>query len=99
VLLRGGFFGVSWGAAKTARKLHIEESRVVGNRQHLVVAEYEGKRVLIGISPGRIDFLCGLEGDQAGQGVAFAEALSDATSAAFSPTKTEGRDVGTKEVQ
>lgn len=99
VLLRGGFFGVSWGAAKTARKLRIEESRVVGSRQHLVVAEYEGKRVLLGVSPGRIDFLCGLEGDHSGQTLAFAEALSDATSAAVSPRKTGGRDAGTQEVQ
>ncbi len=98
VLLRGGFFGVSWGAAKTARKLHIEESRVVGNRQHLVVAEYEGKRVLLGISPGRIDYLCGLEGDQNGHGSVFSEALSAATSEAYAPTKTAGRDAGTKEV-
>jgi flagellar protein FliO/FliZ len=80
VLLRGGFFGVSWGAAKTVRKLRIEESRTVGNRQHLVVAEYEGRRVLLGISPQRIDYLCGLDTEGSGSGGGFSEALSDATS-------------------
>lgn len=80
VLLRGGYFGVSWGAAKTVRKLRIEESRTVGSRQHLVVAEYEGRRVLLGISPARIDYLCALDGDGVGHGVGFSEALSDASS-------------------
>jgi hypothetical protein len=99
VLLRGGFFGVSWGASKTARKLHIEESRMVGNRQHLMVAEYDGRRVLLGVSPGRIDFLCGLESETAGQGLAFSEALSDATSGASSPLKAEAGNGRTKEAQ
>ena len=80
VLLRGGYFGVSWGASKTVRKLRIEESRTVGSRQHLVVAEYEGRRVLLGISPARIDYLCALDGDGVGHGVGFSEALSDASS-------------------
>ena len=97
VLLRGGFFGVSWGAAKTVRKLRIEESRTVGNRQHLVVAEYEGRRVLLGISPGRIDFLCGLDGDGAGQGGGFSEALSDATSGALPLSRAEQKDEPVKE--
>jgi flagellar protein FliO/FliZ len=79
VLLRGGYFGVSWGAAKAVRKLRIEESRTVGNRQHLVVAEYEGRRVLLGISPARIDYLCGLDGDGGAPAGTFSEALSDAT--------------------
>jgi flagellar protein FliO/FliZ len=97
VLLRGGFFGVSWGAAKTVRKLRIEESRTVGNRQHLVVAEYEGRRVLLGISPGRIDYLCGLDGEGAGHGGAFSEALSDATSGALPTPKGEHKDEAVKE--
>lgn len=97
VLLRGGFFGVSWGAAKTVRKLRIEESRTVGNRQHLVVAEYEGRRVLLGISPGRIDYLCGLDGDGAGQGGGFSEALSEATSGALPSPKSDWKDEAVKE--
>jgi len=97
VLLRGGFFGVSWGAAKTVRKLRIEESRTVGNRQHLVVAEYEGRRVLLGISPGRIDYLCGLDGDGGGQGGGFSEALSEATSGALPLPKGNQKDEAVKE--
>ena len=97
VLLRGGFFGVSWGAAKTVRKLRIEESRTVGNRQHLVVAEYEGRRVLLGISPGRIDYLCGLDGEGSGQGGGFSEALSAATSASLPLPTGEHKDEAAKE--
>lgn len=97
VLLRGGFFGVSWGAAKTVRKLRIEESRTVGNRQHLVVAEYEGRRVLLGISPGRIDYLCGLDGEGSGQGGGFSDALSDATSGTLPTLKDEHTDAAVKE--
>ena len=99
VLLRGGFFGVSWGAAKTVRKLRIEESRTVGNRQHLVVAEYEGRRVLLGISPGRIDYLCGLDSEGAGHGGGFSEVLSDATSGALPLSKDEHRTEAVKEVK
>jgi flagellar protein FliO/FliZ len=48
---------------KGPRKLVVSESRMVGNRQFLIVAEYEGKKMLLGISPGRIDYLCNL-GDE-----------------------------------
>jgi len=92
VLLRGGYFGVSWGAAKTVRKLRIEESRTVGSRQHLVVAEYEGRRVLLGISPARIDYLCGLDGDGGGQADGFSEVLSDAAGGKL-PQSREGQKV------
>ena len=97
VLLRGGFFGVSWGAAKTARKLRIEESRTVGNRQHLVVAEYEGRRVLLGISPGRIDYLCGLDNEGVLPGVGFSDALSDASSGPPPQSRGDLKDLGVKE--
>ena len=88
---------MSWGAAKTVRKLRIEESRTVGNRQHLVVAEYEGRRVLLGISPGRIDYLCGLDGEGSGQGGGFSEALSAATSASLPLPTGEHKDEAAKE--
>jgi flagellar protein FliO/FliZ len=46
------------------RKLAIAETRPLGNRQYLVVADYEGKKFLLGVCPGRIDLLAplGLEG-------------------------------------
>ncbi len=40
-----------------ARKLSVAESRPLGNRQYLVVADYEGKKFLLGVCPGRIDLL------------------------------------------
>jgi len=61
VLVRNGFFGVLRGGGKVEKKLHIEETRSLGHRQYLVVAEYEGRRFLLGVCPGRIDYLSGLE--------------------------------------
>lgn len=51
------FFTKSGGSP---RKLQISESRMLAGRQFLIVAEYENKKVLIGVSPGRIDYLCNL---------------------------------------
>ena len=47
---------VNLGKRET-RLLVIEESRSLGNRQFLVVASYEGKKLLLGVCPGRIDLL------------------------------------------
>ena len=47
--------------AGAVKKLEISETRMLGNRQFLVVAEYEGKKVLIGVCPGRIDYICRLD--------------------------------------
>jgi flagellar protein FliO/FliZ len=54
--------GTSGLAGREARKLAIAESRSLGNRQYLVVADYEGKKFLIGVCPGRIDLLSPLDG-------------------------------------
>ena len=48
------------GGAKGPRKLVVSESRSLGNRQFLVVVEYESERVLLGVTPGKIDYLCPL---------------------------------------
>lgn len=48
------------------RKLQISETRMLGNRQFLVVAEYEGRKMLIGVCPGRIDYLATLAAGEAG---------------------------------
>jgi flagellar protein FliO/FliZ len=45
---------------KHDRKLAIEETRSLGNRQYLIVAAYEGKKVLLGVTPGKIKLLCEL---------------------------------------
>lgn len=46
-----------------ARKLVIAESRPLGNRQHLVVADYDGQKFLLGVCPGRIEMLSPLRSD------------------------------------
>jgi flagellar protein FliO/FliZ len=56
--LKSGGFMVFQRGAKGPRKLTISETRMLGNRQFLVVAEFEEKKMLIGVCPGRIDYLC-----------------------------------------
>jgi flagellar protein FliO/FliZ len=59
---------------KGARKLNVAETRMLGNRQFLVVAEYEGRKMLLGVCPGRIELLSDL-GAQAEE--AFTTHLSE----------------------
>jgi flagellar protein FliO/FliZ len=49
-------------AGRDARKLAVTESRSLGNRQYLVVADYDGRKFLLGVCPGRIDLLAPLDG-------------------------------------
>ena len=48
-------------AGRDVRKLAIDETRSLGSRQYLVVASYEGKKLLLGVCPGRIDLLTTLD--------------------------------------
>ena len=48
---------------RTERKIVIEETRSLGNRQYLVVAGYEGKKFLLGVTAGQIQMLSTLDGD------------------------------------
>jgi len=48
------------------RKLQLEETRPLGNRQYLVVANYDGKKFLLGVTTGQIQMLAQLE-DGAGE--------------------------------
>lgn len=60
---RSGMAGMTLGkGGKSAKKLVISEARTLGNRQFLVVAEYEEKKMLLGVCPGRIDYLATLGG-------------------------------------
>jgi flagellar protein FliO/FliZ len=59
LLLRGRKISLP---GRAARKLAIDETRSLGSRQYLVVASYEGKKMLLGVCPGRIDLLTSLEG-------------------------------------
>jgi flagellar protein FliO/FliZ len=54
----------SAGSDRPGRKLSIAETRPLGNRQHLLVADYDGKKFLLAVCPGRIDLLTPLDSDQ-----------------------------------
>ena len=43
------------------RKLQLEETRPLGNRQYLVVADYDGKKFLLGVTTGQIQMLARLD--------------------------------------
>jgi flagellar biogenesis protein FliO len=58
---RTGFNGLL-RKGKGEKKLIISEARTLGNRQFLVVAEYENRKMLLGVCPGRIDYLSTLSG-------------------------------------
>ncbi len=49
-------------ANRSEKKLHVAETRPLGNRQYLVVADYEGQRFLLGVTPGQIQMLTPLKG-------------------------------------
>ena len=48
-------------AGGKGRKLQIDETKPLGNRQYLVVADYDGRKFLLGVTPGRIQMLTSLE--------------------------------------
>jgi flagellar protein FliO/FliZ len=50
-----------------ARKLQIDETRSLGSRQYLVVASYEGRKLLLGVCPGKIDLLTTLDAADEGK--------------------------------
>jgi flagellar protein FliO/FliZ len=58
---RGGVRGTLAGTAKLA----IAESKSLGSRQYLVVADYDGKKFLLGVCPGSIELLTPLDGEKA----------------------------------
>jgi flagellar protein FliO/FliZ len=43
------------------RKLLVLETRPLGNKQYLLVVGYEDTRMLLGVTPGKIDYLCPLD--------------------------------------
>lgn len=47
-----------------SRKIQIEETRPIGNRQYLVLATCEGKRLLLGVTANQIDLLTELEAEK-----------------------------------
>lgn len=51
------------GSGEPQRRLAIAESKPLGNRQYLVVADYDGRKFLLGVCPGRIEMLTPLGED------------------------------------
>ena len=58
-LFKSGFMRKSF--AKGEGKLKIAETRMLGNRQFLSVVEYGDQKILIGVGPGKIDYLTTLQ--------------------------------------
>ena len=70
-LNRKGFFGKIQAA--TSGKLRIKDQIMLGNRQFLVVAEYAGREIMLGIGPGFITHVCDLGEKDSGFETALAE--------------------------
>lgn len=58
-LFKSGFMRKSF--AKGEGKLKVAETRMLGNRQFLSVVEYGDQKILIGVGPGKIDYLTTLQ--------------------------------------
>ncbi len=56
--------GLTRSAALGGARLSIAETRSLGSRQYLVVADYDGRKFLLGVCPGSIELLTPLDGDQ-----------------------------------
>lgn len=76
--LVGVFFAFKrFGLPKTRQtgSLELLETRPLGGRQFLMVAKYGEKHVLLGVCPGRIDYLCDLKDGVGAPEQNFEEAL------------------------
>ena len=67
LLVGGAFYLIKRGSlprpfARNDGKLQVLETRMLGNRQFLLVVEYDEARMLLGVCPGRIDYLTPLTG-------------------------------------
>ena len=49
------------GARTGENRLHLLETKILGNRQFLVVVKYQDNKMLLGVGPGRIQYLCPLD--------------------------------------
>ena len=44
----------------SSRSLRVAETRALGQKQFLAIVECDERRILVGFSPGRMDYLCNL---------------------------------------
>jgi len=65
-LAGGGFYFLKRGLPLRGKKngesrLQLLETKMLGNRQFLVVVNYDDNKMLIGVGPGQIQYLCPLD--------------------------------------
>ncbi len=65
-LAGGGFYFIKRGLPLRGTRvgenhLHLLETKMLGNRQFLVVVKYEDSKMLLGVGPGQIQYLCALD--------------------------------------
>ena len=70
--------------SKEERKLQVLEMRPLGNRQFLIVVGYEDTRMLLGVTPGKIDYLCALDSPSSANSD-FAHLVDNAEKKGFVP--------------
>lgn len=89
-LLKRGTFGGKF--ARSEGKLRVLETRMLGNRQFLMVVEYEDAKLLLGVCPGKIDYLTPLAGHPLATGASGVMAGDDESAAVpFTVSPAEGR--------
>ena len=68
LLAAGGFVllrrRTAGAASRRSAGLAVEETRALGNRQFLMVAACDGRRYLLGVTPGGINLLAPLDGKE-----------------------------------
>lgn len=67
---------------RKAGELDILETRPLGGRQFLLVARVGQEKFLLGVCPGRIDYLCPLNTDSDSLTSEFSEVIQKTTAAA-----------------
>jgi flagellar biosynthetic protein FliO len=82
LLIGGAWFllkrgGLSRPFGKSDGRLRVLETRMLGNRQFLLVVEYDDAKLLLGVCPGRIDYLTPLAGHPLATGAMNATAGDD----------------------
>ena len=64
-LFRRGTLGRRF--VKSEGRLRVLETKMLGNRQFLMVVEYDDAKILLGVCPGKIDYLTPLAGHPRGR--------------------------------
>ncbi len=88
VLKRGG---IARPFGKGEGRLRVLETRMLGNRQVLMVVEYDDAKLLLGVCPGRIDYLTPLAGHPLATGATGVTAGDDDETAAITFSAPEAR--------